>query len=459
MKFKKTMAMVLAAICAVGVVSGCAGSKKGDGKIDVSIGAWPNEMDQTGLEKRNKIKDEFMAENPDINIIGDTYNYDTKTFTMKASANQLPNAFKTWLTEVQQIIKQGYAADVTDAIKAHGFDKSLNPELLKWVTGEDGKYYALPTDAYVLGFYLNKDLYKEAGLVNEDGSLKVPDTWQEVAENAKIIKDKTGKAGFGFPTTNNHGGWMFLNIAWGFGVEFEKQREDGTWEATFDTQEARNALQFIKDLRWKYDVLLPDTVMTQDDVTKYFGTEQVAMTIADVPYGSWALGTDNSKWSAIKMPKGDAGRFAQMGGNLWMFSKNSTPEQIEAAFNWIEYNGFTPNLTDAMKENLRTNYKTVVEKGGVVLDRESYDVWTLPEAVEERRAIRREFVNVDPDDYSSYFDATDLQVNLEPKACCQQLYAVLDKCIQEVITNENADVDKLISEACEDFQVNHLDKM
>ena len=79
--------------------------------------------------------------------------------------------------------------------------------------------------------------------------------------------------------------------------------------------------------------------------------------------------------------------------------------------------------------------------------------------MEKRRAIRKEYANVDYNDYKNYFEATDVEVKLEPAACAQQLYAVLDGCIQEVITNENADVDKLISDACKDFQQNHLDKM
>lgn len=459
MKFKKSIALGLAAISILAATAGCGDNKEVDGKINISIGSWPSETNKESLETQNAIKDKFMEVNPDINVIGDTFVYDTKTYTMKASANQLPTAYKTWLTEVPQIIKAGYAADITDVMKEHHFDTDLNPELMKWVTGEDGRIYALPTDAYLLGFYVNKDLYKEAGLVNADGSLKLPDSWDEVMQNSIIIKKKTGKAGFSFPTTNNHGGWMFMNIAWGFGTEWEKQREDGTWEATFDTQSTRDALQWLHDMKWKYDVLLPDAVMTQDDATRYFGMEASAMTIADVPYSSWGVGTSNEKWVATRMPKGPAGRFAQMGGNLWMFSAGATPEQLEACFKWIEYNGFTPDLTDEQKTNLRANYQSRIDNNAVVLDRESFDVWTSEEAVAERTAIRSEFVNVDMNDYATYFDKADLEVKLEPAACCQQLYSVLDKCIQEVLANENADIAALVTEACVDFQKNHLDKM
>ena len=459
MKMKRNVSLIAAAALLAASLAGCGSNKDESGKLSLKIGSWPDETNKESLNNQNKIKDEFMEANPDINLIGDTYKYDTKTFTMKASADQLPNMFKPWFTEIQQIIRQGYAADITDAMKAHGFDTGLNPELIKFVTGEDGKLYGIPTDAYMQALYINKDIFKQAGLTNADGSIKEPDSWQELAEFAKIIKEKTGKAGFAFPTTNNCGGWQFLNIAWAFGTEFEKQRDDGTWEATFDTKETKDALQFIKDLKWKYNALLDDTVINQDDMYKYFGSEQAAMMIRDVPFSGYSFGLDNSKLYATKMPKGTAGRFTQMGGNLWMFSKNSTPEQIEAGFKWLEFTGFAPEMTPEQEEKYRTDCQNTIAKNGVVVERDSYDVWTNPETLEKRRAIRKEYANVDYNDYKNYFEADDITVHLEPAACAQQLYAVLDGCIQEVITNENADVDKLISDACKDFQQNHLDKM
>ena len=169
MKLKKNISVVLTTLLLT-AASGCGTGESG--KINLKVGLWPDETTPESLATQNKTKDEFMEANPDINIIGDTYKYDTKTFTMKASANQLPNMFKPWFTEIQQIIRQGYAADITDAMKAHGFDTGLNPELIKFVTGEDGKIYGIPTDAYMQSLYINKDIFKEAGLVNADGSIR-----------------------------------------------------------------------------------------------------------------------------------------------------------------------------------------------------------------------------------------------------------------------------------------------
>ena len=432
MKIKKEMALVLALAALTG---GCA-KQADDGKITLKVGNWPDETNAESLTKQNELKDKFTEANPDINIVPDTYTFDTKTFTMKASADQLPNLYSTWFTEIDNIIKQGYAADITEQMKKHGFDTAINSELLNLVKDENGKIYGVPTDAYAQGLYIDKKLFKEAGLVTADGSIKVPNTYEELAEYAGIIK-------------------------WSYGVEFVKQKDDGSYEAAFDTQEARDALQYVKDLKWKYNALHDETVIDQNEMNKLFGTYQAAMMFANPPSSALSAqyGMDKEDIYVARMPQGPKGRFSQMGGNLRMFSKNSTPEQIDAGLTWLEFTGFSPDITDEQLENSRTSYENTISQNGIVLDREAFEVWVNPENVKKINGLREEYANVKHDDYADYFSFKDVTINPEPSACAQQLYAILDKCIQEVITNKDADVDKLISEACKDYQLNHLNKM
>lgn len=460
MKMRKSIALFLAAVAMLSA-AGCGGSsnKEVEGKINLSVSDWPDETNQKGLEKKNKMRDDFMAQNTDINIIGDTYKWDSKTFTMKAAAGQLPTMYWTRFTEIQPNIRGGYAADITEQFKASGYFEAMNPQLVDLVTGEDGKIYGIPTDAYILGLYMNTDILKQAGLVNADGSAKYPQTWQEVAEFSQTIKEKTGKAGFIIPTTNNCGGWQFLNIAWAFGVEdFCVQREDGTWEAAFDNQAARDALQYLKDLKWKYNALIDDTVISQDDMYKYFGSGQAAMMMREPTFSAYSWGLDNNILACTNMPAGPAGRFTQMGGNLWQFVPTATPEQIEAGIKWLKYTGLSFEMTDEEIANYKTTLENNVENHGVVLEREAYNVWVNEDLLAKKSALRAEYQNVDMSNYETYFDM-EPTVKLEPAACAQELYSIMDGCVQEVITNENADVDKLISEAAKDYQANHLDKM
>lgn len=459
MKKIRLLSLGIAAILMLSA-AGCGQGGGSNGKVSLKVGNWPDETKAEQLADMNRIKDEFMTNNPDIEIVGDTFAFDTKSFTMKAAAHQLPTMFTTYFTEISNIIKNGYAADLTDTLKENGWYDSMNPELRELVSDQDGHIYGIPTDAYAQGLYINKKLFEEAGLVNEDGSVKVPQTFDELAQYAQIIKEKTGKAGFVMPTTNNCGGWHFLNIAWAFGVEFEEQDENGKWKATFDTQEARDALQFIKDLQWKYDALPDDTVIDLDKMNQYFATYQGAMMFNNPPGKlTEKYGTEISDIYVARMPAGPKGRFSQMGGNLYMFVDDATEEQIDAGLKWLQYTGYSPELTDDQAESLRLTYKSQVDNGAIVLDRDAFNIWTNNDTINKKNEIRKEFANVDPADYEDYYSFEDVTIKPEPTACAQELYAILDSCVQEVITNENADVSQLISDAAYDFQVNHLDKM
>ena len=462
MKKKRILSFILAAAATAGIMSGCGEKKQADGKVNLSVGLWADETRPEELKMMTEKRENFMKKYPDINIIPDTYQFDTTTFLMKSAANQLPNMFVTYFTEVQQVIKAGAVADLTDFIKSHNMENMYNPKVLEYCKGEDGKIYALPQSCYSQGLYINKKLFTEAGLVNEDGSPKVPDTYEELAEYAKIIKEKTGKAGYVIPTINNCGGWHFLNIGWAFGVEFEKQREDGTWEATFDTPEMREAMQYLKDLKWKYDAVPADTVLDQAGMMKQFGTGNAAMMFANPPANDLSMnyGMNTDDIYAAPMPKGKAGRFSQMGGGVYMFTAGTSSEQLDAAYKWLDFGGYFPNPDEEEnEENKRENYETQKESNCIILDRAPFSIWsdTMQDATDKK--LRKEYANVKSENYEKYYDFSDVTINPEPSACAQELYSVLDKVIQQVLTDENADVDALVKEANNDFQVNHLDKM
>lgn len=463
MMFKKTIALGLASVLLAAAAYGCTEKNAADteGGVTVSIGNWPGETDVDALEVQNARVAKMKEVYPDITIVPDTYRYDTQTFTMKASANQLPDAYNTWFTEIKQIIKAGYAADITDNLKKIGILDAMNPTLLELVTDDDGRVYGLPTSAYAQGLAINKAMFKEAGLVNEDGSVKIPDSYQELAEFAQIIHEKTGKAGYAIPTIDNCGGWHFLNIAWSYGVDFMEQNDDGSWTATFNSPEMIEALQYIKDLKWKYNAIPDNTVINADELSKLFSTNQAAMIFISPTNANAFTRKYNMELEDImmaRMPKGPAGRYTQMGGDLVMFSKNATSEKIDAALKWYEFIGYGAEFTDEMIENSRKSLALDVENNSIVMGSNPFPLWVDEERLAKEKEIAAEYINVDLNDYNSYLEFKDVTLREEEPVACQQLYSVLDKCIQEVITNQNADIAEIVAIACNDFQVNHLDK-
>lgn len=458
---ERTTKRVTSAVLAVlMMVSIAACDKKEDGKVTITIANTPNETMVKELEDHNKKVAEFEELNPDIKIVSDSDAYaDAKTFMLTAAAHQLPTAYTSHFTDTKLRIREGYAADITKLLEKYDLVEKINPDFKSLVCDDDGKIYGIPVNGYAQGLAVNKELFKKAGLVNADGTIKYPDSYEELAEFAVIIKEKTGVAGYAIPTISNCGGWHFMNIAWSYGVNFEEQQEDGSWKATFNTPEAVAALQFIKDLKWKYNVLPETSVIDQTELHKLYGTGQVAMIISGTN-NSWSqkYGMDLSKIAICKIPKGPAGRYAQTGGSALQFSADATEAEIEAAFKWYDFSGSFPDLSEDRIAKIEKGRQLSRESNSLLLPCDVFPVWVDAERDKVLNEIYAKYANVDVKDYETYLDFSNVTLRAEETVCAQELYAVLDSAIQEVLANKDADCAAIIKTACNDFQVNHLDK-
>lgn len=459
MKIKRVIAVVAVGAAVAGVISGCGTGKTTNGKITLEVGGWPTETQAELLERYNQYEKEFEEKYPNIDIVHNTYAFDTKTFYVKASAEQLPDLYRVFFTEADQIIQNGYSADITDDLERNGMIDLINPDMLEVVSDDNGRVFGLPYSVYAQGLMINKELFTKAGLVNADGSVKIPSTYKEVAEFAQIIKEKTGVAGFALPTTNNAGGWHLTNIAWSNGVEFEKQNGDGKWQASFDTQGFRDTLEFIRDLKWNRGVLPDNTVIDAAELYKLYGTGQVAMIISNPNSLNdfvTKYGMDKDNIVMAKMPGGNGGRYSQMGGDFWAMSPTLTKEQIDAAFKWLEFRGYTPEINEAVQ---RDKCESDLEQGKIVLPKELFDIWSDSERAAAIESINSEYSNVDMKNYEDYYNFDGVTIKPEVSQCCQELYSVLDGVIQEVITNKDVNIEELSKNAANNFQVNYLNKI
>lgn len=465
---KKLLLMALAVTMMATALVGCGGDKAAntentEGKLTFSVGEWPNENTPEELERWEKHKTEFEEKYPDVAIIRDEWAYNMETFLPKAVSDTLPTLYPCHLTETKKIINNGYAADVTDALKEVGWLEYMDPFQLE-LCEKDGKYFGVPSGVYYQGLACSVELFTEAGLVDENGVPKFPQTWDEVAEYASIIKEKTGKAGFVLPTLNNCGGWHFLNIAWSYGVDFMEEQADGTWKATFDSQECADALQWVKDLKWKWNAIPDNTLINQQEMQKLFGTLQGGMYITNGPdiflQQTYAMPKEN--WSFTKIPAGPKGRFAQVGGKTYMFSKSATQEQIIAGINWIDtHNGLSPALTEEKQAETLAKQKEQWETSlakDYVISYPSSGLFNVPELEEKKMEMWYEMTNIKPELVLSGKDKSDVNILPEEPIECQALYSVLDTIIQEVLINEDADPMALVKEANAKFQADYLDE-
>lgn len=461
MKTRKVALGLALALAFSGMAGGCA--KKTDGeaeKIKIEVGGWPGSDETSAAEKARyeEVKAMFETDFSNVEVVPVEGGFDQDTFLPMAASGQLPTLYHTYFTEVDRIVNAGFAADVTDYMKEFGYTKKLDRQILDLITREDRTYF-VPKSAYLMGLYVNRSLFEQIGKVNEDGTLQIPQTYDELVETAQLIKEKTGNPGFAILTKGHGGGWHFLNIAWAFGTTFMEQDENGKWIAKFDSPEGVAALQFVKDLKWKYDVLPTSALVDSSEINRLYSSNQLGMFFGAPPMEAltreYKMSLDGISVGAI--PEGPAGRYSQMGGGLVGITAHATDEQIRACFNWLSYIGWGSELTEDAKNSIDASYRAELDRGnmiGVV----PYSIWNkdsdMEKFTEEKIA---EYANVDMKFFKEYSEFDKVTVRPEEPVNCQELYQVLTNCLQEVLSNENADPAEVMKKAAKDFQTNSLD--
>ena len=459
MKAKKITALLcVAAAISATLLSGCGGD--GNGKTKITIGGWPPETDAAMAANYEQYKQKMEEKYQDIEIIPETSTTGPKEYAAQASSGQLPSLYVTSYTELPLAAKSGFAADITEYCKKYGYTTNVNPILLDKISYA-GKIYGIPQTAYSLGLACNKKLFEQAGLVNEDGTLQFPNTYKELVQTAEKIKEATGQAGFSFPTMNNQGGWIFTCLAWSFGVDFIKEDSEGNWKAAFDTPECVEALSYLKDLKWKYHVLPDNTFVDVTEQRKLFAADQAGMYLMHVPERMLVKTYNMDKDDIVfcRVPAGPKGRYSLMGGNVYMIAPDSTPEQIDAVFKWLEIAGASPKVTDEIKEAEKIQLKSDNEENVPVMKKLPFSIWINDERIKMNDEIRAQYANVPDSNFSDYASFEDVIIQEEEPQAAQELYSILDAGIQEVLTDQNADCKQIVSRMAKDFQVNHLDKL
>ena len=461
MKLKKILCVVLAALMLVSF-AGCGKTNTGrteDGRIAISISGWPD-PDSKDYPKALEREESFEAENPDVDLTGDTWTFDLKTFYPKAESGTLPTLYRCNFTEIQRIIDGEYAADISGVLKERGYEGKFS-KIVQNVISKDGGIYAFPMSTYILGLAINMDLFKAAGLVEADGTPKQPKDWYELAEFAKQIKEKTGKDGFVMPTMNNAGGWQFTVIAWSFGAEFMKQDKDGKWIATFDSPECTEALQFIKDLRWKYDVFPQNILIDNAGTAEYIATGKAAMTLGSGTIGNqvatYEMNPDSLGMMAI--PAGPKRYVTLLGGDTRAIRDDATEEQIDACIRFLEYTGNGYDIDESGKKALTETIEKNKENGAVI-GIKSLSPWNEQSAkVQFQNELIEKYANVSANNvrlYNEFLNDDKVEVQPEEPICAQDLYGILDNCVQNVLGDKNADCAALLKKANADFQTNFL---
>jgi len=135
---------------------------------------------------------------------------------------------------------------------------------------------------------------------------------------------------------------------------------------------------------------------------------------------------------------------------------------VYVALDWINHVGEGYKLDDKVKGTMEKDMKTKLDAGYAVgikvlqfLDKDSEKVVYSNKLIDENYNMKPNAVRL----YNESLLNGEIELQMEEPVCAQDLYSLLDNCIQQVIDDENADCRAIVEQVNYDFQTNYLDNL
>lgn len=270
---------------------------------------------------------------PNVNFQMEQYSYNEELDKLRVAlrANQGPDVMSMQLLWGPEFTFSNALQEINLADFGYKPDQFW-PGALKSITA-NGKLYGVPTNNETMAFIYNTEIFQKAGL----DPMKGPETWEDVKNFSKQIKDKTGKAGFGLVAKLNAGNipYRFMPLSWAYGgAALDETADNPTYQkSNFDNEGNIAALQWVYDV-FVRDQSAPQSALsnTQIENRDLFISGEVAMMIDHPTAYSYALSKSPgiaAKMNYVLMPKGPVRRAVAFGGSSIVIFKGA--KDVEAA--------------------------------------------------------------------------------------------------------------------------------
>ena len=487
MKKINVLCLILALVMVIGLFAGCGAEKPADttaapvadndgtpapvvddkdykyGTVHGVTWSWGGKADAADAtavqreEERNAMY--FLDTGNTRECVAFSYNYDTVGALFEGG--QMPTMFSVAATEPLRLVDAGWGRDISSAVEKVGINlDDFNQPILATYKDENGGVYGLPYSAYSMCLIANGALYKEAGIVDENGEPLAPATWDDMITQSAEIKAKTGKGGLALQCSDRQGGWIFTNIAWNFGADMCVWNKDlGKFEANVNTPEVIAALEWwSKACHSDAIVGVPSTDNRSANINMLkSGEASLVLCASDQAPGM----TDNTKDGMpakdiyyFNMPAGpDGHQYNLMGGAGYWFASSATDEQVIAALEYlINYGTFTQEWSETAKNSAIQSWQDnrVKERAQIL----SFPVYNTPYQEEYNKLLLETAGgNGELYDFWKQFGAVwefaQKEGTMHPEEECdvQNLYQELTNIMQEISINPDADIPALVEQA------------
>lgn len=402
------------------------------GKATITVTDMPPNTQQALRKQFTDQVAAFERANPDIDVKPSEAVWDARTFTARLAGGQLETTFIVPLTEPQGLINRGQIADLTDQVKALPDAGQFDKRALAPGTDAEGHIYGLPTSEFALSLVYNRELFKKAGLDPDDP----PTTWEEVREDAKAISDKTGLPGYAQPTTNNTGGWTLTAMSYTYGGRMEKE-QGGKQVAAFNDAPVRQALDWLKALRWQDDSMGTQQLRDAGEIQKSFSAGRIGMMMATpstyVDHITKYNG-DPKVYGVAALPS--AGTPATLlGGKMAVVNPKASAAERAAAVKWIDFY-YLKAKHDPTEAGARAKAQAA---DGVPVGTPTVPLYQPAVDGPVEQAINKH-ATVPLENFKPFLDGVkDQEFVVEPSVAAQDVYAALDSAVEAVLTRKGAD--------------------
>lgn len=191
------------------------------------------------------------------------------TFMLALAGGTAPDIYKAWFHILRHDVAQGFVYPLDEFFPKGEYDRiSSSGDLWDRVRAFDGHIWAVPTagTAYY-GILYRKDFVREAGLDPENP----PRTWDEFRDWC-VALTKPGRRAFAIENRP----WGFLPWVQSAGGDVIRRREDGQWEASFDSPEVVRAAEYLQGLVKRGVVLGMPTLSLADEIGRLFSNGEIA---------------------------------------------------------------------------------------------------------------------------------------------------------------------------------------
>lgn len=262
---------------------------------------------------------------------------DRVEFTTAMTAGTGPDLYTgAHFVVIKDWIQQGFTYPMDEYLKDWERTPFLREGLMEMAKDDAGAIHGIPLFATPFTLAIRTDRFIAAGL----DPAKPPKTWDEYVQCAVALTDRN-KGQYGISLLGDvTADWWFQFYVWQAGGEITTVDSDGKVSLHITEDPAVEALQFYKDLVWKYDVAQKDITMGFGDLATEFALGKSAMSIFAVEWLPWwqSLGMKNEEMTIVPLPAGPSGKnTASISGAFAIMNPNTSKERRDATWEYFKY--------------------------------------------------------------------------------------------------------------------------